>query len=191
MVRCSPLDQSLLDKTKLAKALVKLVKRGPEKTGGLAQSILDAAAKNAKGKVSDEKDGKVAESTKASTVKHAQPSRAAETTTGLKRPRESEMLSKKSPSAPATKVTNQTAASKVNSLTINKVSSPASKAGSLLKGDAKSATPPISNGVTAPKIKHVTTKPSSIFATLQSASKKPGTSNAAQRAVQSVEAKPR
>ena len=188
MVRCSPLDQSLLEKTKLSKALVKLVKRGPDQIGSLAQSVLDAAAKNSKERLSEDKTAKSTDSAKNIAVKQAQISRTPETTT-LKRPRDSEALSKKGSSGPTIKSSAQTATSRTSSLPANKLGSPASKVGSTLKNEAKSVTPSISNGVSAPKIKHVATKPSSIFATLQSASKKPGTSNAAQKAVQAGEIK--
>ena len=183
MVRCSPIDDSLLEKTKLAKALQKLVKRGNEKIQNLAQSILDAAAKKAKGKANDEKESGLAESTKGLTLKQAQPSRALESATSLKRSKDSETLPKKGSSA------KTTVPGKLGSVIANKQSSSAVKAGSLLKSDAKITTPPVTNGVSATKIKHVTAKPSSIFATLQSASKKPGTSNAAQKAGQNGDVK--
>ena len=193
MTRCTTLDLAVLAKTKIDKVLPRLVKKGDEEGKELAQRILSNAAANSKQKDPDgkpahileakEKDGKTSAFAKPS----VDPSRVSNAVPGIKKPRARDNLSPQ----PVKKLSNAVSASsgaapaKSTSL-LGKRQQPANKV------DPKAAvkSPPAS---APPKVKnnHISAKPSGFFSSLQSASKKPGTSNAALLSAKSKEGKER
>ena len=189
------MDQDMLEKTKTAKILLRLTKKAGKEAKELSQSILDNAAAVVKDKSSNEKseapdspksvNGTVPEPRKIAPL--VVISRQPESVAGVKRPRESEVSN-----LPATKRPVQPASSKP----IVQASKPlALQAAERKRAEASSSTAKLSTPagtVTSasavapgkPKVAVIApSKPtSSVFSTLMSASKKPGTSNAARAA---------
>ena len=180
MARCTTMDQSLLERTKLDKVLPKLVKRGDDKIKSLGQQILDNAEQSSKQKPAESRLGQTVES-KAG-VSSTQ-GRASELAASLKRQRDA---------APSTVVgVKKGSISKPGSSVSTKTGGSLTKASFPIKGEAKSSTSSTTNSIPAKvKVNHVVAKPS-VFSSLQSASKKPGTSIAAQKAAQQNDGKPR
>lgn len=187
MTRCVTLDQVVLEKTKFDKVLPRLIKRGDSKVKELAQRILDNAAALAK------KKAEVSNGNKDLSVKEDQVSKPLTTARlpsdhvlGVKRAKESG----KNSVLPQKRVLPQ-ATPGSRPLGITKTTGLVSKRNSASQPDAKSSqTSSVSNAAKA-KSNHVAAKPSGFFSSLQSASKKPGTSNAAMQAAQQKDAKPR
>ncbi|KAK5162404.1 hypothetical protein LTR04_003851 [Oleoguttula sp. CCFEE 6159] len=179
--RCTTLTNQALEKTYLAKVLPKFAKRGDITTMALVKRITDAASAGTKKSAVSGKTVKPAE-TKTKDVKTKSPPSAAtppSTVIGVKRPRPGDaptgqppkrVASGGVPSNPANPAPPKSAA------TLGKRPVPVvSTAKTLLSANAT---------ITAkPKAQQVVAKSPSLFSSLQSASKRPGTSNAVKAAV--------
>ena len=186
MTRCITLDQAVLEKTKVDKVLGRITKKGSDRVKALAQKVLDNAAANNTQRSNDTKPALSQGVKEKAGVKVQLPaSRAVDAVVGMKRQRESESAAVQ----PAKKINGSAA-------TTSSVSAPTKNLGStskrtqLSKTDAKAA-PPSTSSTPAPKPKanHIVAKPSGFFSSLQSASKKPGTSNAALQSAQQKDGK--
>ena len=184
MTRCTTVDQALLEKTKLSKVFPKLLKRSNEKIKSLAQKVLDSAESVSKQPASENKSSTNVDPVKKTTSVSASTNvRASVQANGVTRPREitSSTIStlRKPISGPSVASKQSPAVSGKNAIAAAKGTQPA-------KSDGKASTLTTSSGNPSTKVKinHVVAKPTSLFAGLQSASKKPGTSNAAQKAAQ-------
>lgn len=146
MTRCTTIDQSILEMTKVEKVLPRLVKRGDDQGKRFAQKVLDNAAEVSKQKTADETTAQSQD------INGAIPSE--------------------------TKNARSTDAKKGDKSLATKMAS-ASDARQSSKVDAKVGTKMPSADASSTKVKAnpVTTKPSGFFSSLQSASKKPGTSS--------------
>jgi len=171
------LDTATLEKYKLNKVILKFAKRGDDYIKDLAQQILDRGERSGKPSVADTKGGAAVEKKADGPVKAA-PSltRAAvsntKTPTTLSNPIDRKSTSQ-APVKPSTGIASK-------SLPIT------SRAVNNTKTDGKATGPTAAASIPAKeKIKHVVSKPS-VFASLQSASKKPGTSISAQKVSQNV-----
>ncbi|MCJ1475153.1 hypothetical protein MMC13_003813 [Lambiella insularis] len=179
MARCVSLDQKLIEVLKLDKALPKLVKRSEERLKVLAQRILTNAEQHSRQKSGESKISQAVDVSKSGTS-----SVSSSLGRSLERQRDAAapavIVPKKGTSVISTKLSAQNLAKTAG--TSSKGVLPGKESS---KPSNTSALP-----TAAPKIKvnHVTTKPS-VFSSLQSASKKPGTSNAAQKAAQQVDTK--
>ena len=158
--------------------LSKLLKRGDEGIKSLAQKILDNAVAFSKQKLNDSK-GISTHELKESRSAGATNVRVPPAVAGVKRPRESVVLS----AQPVKKTALTTKASVLPSATSLKATISSSKRPEAAKSEEKATTVSTGAITAAPKVKvnHVTAKPSTFFSSLQSASKKPGTSIAAQK----------
>ena len=192
MIRCSTVDQPLLEKTKLDKALAKLLKRGDDTVKALAQEALDSVARYTKQKelevksaqkpISGSARGLGINEPVAPSVRGTQPSNS------LKRQRESSTSSVQ----PAKKIAPSVSSTKSNTNVPVKATGGTNKGKVVPKSDSKSAASTNASIInTKAKVNHVVVKPSTFFSSLQSASKKPGTSNAAIKAAQHNESKTR
>ncbi|KAG0153538.1 hypothetical protein PDIDSM_2192 [Penicillium digitatum] len=168
--RFSTLTEDLMQKTNLSKLLPKFLKKGGQQVKDLTQKILDNAAASTKRKQESEKPTK--EESHPRGLSADQPKGDA----GVKRPREADINLQ--PGAKRMAVTN-------NLKDSNKLAS----AGN---GPAKGAqsSKPISAAALRPKPTIVPPKPTSLFGTLSSASKRPGTTNADRAAAAAAAAKP-
>lgn len=183
----------MLAKTKIDKVLPRLLKKGDDEGKEFAQRILSNAAANSKQKDPDGKLAQIQEAKdkdgKASAV--AKPSidssRVSNIVPGIKTPRPSENPSPQ----PAKKVSNAVSAS--SGAAPGKSTSLLGKRQQPPKVDPKAAVKSTPASAPPPKVKnnHISAKPSGFFSSLQSASKKPGTSNAALLSAKSKEGKDR
>ncbi|KAJ5211327.1 Zinc finger CCCH-type [Penicillium cf. griseofulvum] len=166
--RFSSLTEDLMQKTNLSKLLPKFLKKGSQQVKDLTQKILDNAAASTKRKQESEKSAKEESNPKA--LLADQPKGDA----GVKRPREAD--SNLQPGTKRMAVANTL--KDVNKLTSG-------------NGQAKGAqsSKPAGAAVLRPKPNIVAPKPTSLFGTLSSASKRPGTTNA-DRAAAAAAAKP-
>ncbi|KAL8828339.1 MAG: hypothetical protein Q9170_006648 [Blastenia crenularia] len=187
MSHCVTIDQAVLERTKMDKVLPKIVKRGDERGKEFAQKVLANAAAVSKQKSLDSKasksmDNKVATENKASIgsrgsveassgAKKAQPSGES----GLQPP-------KKGSSATSSASLNGMVGSSRAGSTVSKKAAVAEPKSSDKATSASATTAKVKTNVVAPKA-------TSFFSSLQSASKKPGTSNAALKSVKSKDVK--
>jgi hypothetical protein len=157
-----------MQKTNLSKLLPKFLKKGSPQVKDLTQKILDNAAACTKRKQESEKPAKEESNPKALSTDQSKGD------AGVKRPREAE--SNLQPGAKRMAVANTL--KDVNKLTSG-------------NGQAKGAqsSKPTGAAVLRPKPNIVAPKPTSLFGTLSSASKRPGTTNA-DRAAAAAAAKP-
>ncbi|KAJ5815863.1 Zinc finger CCCH-type [Penicillium robsamsonii] len=167
--RFSSLTEDMMQKTNLSKLLPKFLKKGDQQVKDLTQKILDNAAASTKRKQESEKPAKEESTPRASSAD--QPKGDA----GVKRPREAD--SNLQPGAKQRAVTS-------NLKDVNKL---ASTGNGQAKGTQSSK--PTGAAVLRPKPNIVAPKPTSLFGTLSSASKRPGTTNA-DRAAAAAAAKP-
>ena len=158
MTRCVTIDQSILEKTKMDKALPRLVRRGDDQGKKFAQQILDNAANITKQKTAGEKSTSNGVLTKPSS-NGPRVSDASEAKTARPEVKKSSSLSKSS-SSTTSKSANSSDARQATA-----------------KADAKSAAKMGTDSSNKPKANVITTKPSAFFSSLKSASKKPGTSS--------------
>ncbi|KAI9881522.1 MAG: hypothetical protein M1830_000085 [Pleopsidium flavum] len=185
MTRCVTLDQVVLEKTKFDKVLPRLIKRGDSKVKELAQGILDNAAALAKKKaelINDNRDLPVKENV--SSKSHAASKLPSDRVLGLKRAKEGDKnnaLPQRKAAPPTIPGSRPSGATKTTGLF--------SKRHSVSTPETKSQVPASIPNVAKIKGNHVAAKPSGFFSSLQSASKKPGTSNAAVQAAQQQDAK--
>ncbi|KAL8779917.1 MAG: hypothetical protein Q9213_006715 [Squamulea squamosa] len=165
----------MLERTKMDKVLPKIVKRGSDQGKPFAQAVLDNAATASKQKSIDSKSSKSSDN-RPSTETSLESKKTS--LGGLAGPQ----AQKKPPSTNATTPSNSVLAGvKGSNLTARKPSSTDPKA--VDKGAIATTTAPkVKTNVVAPKT-------SSFFTSLQSASKKPGTSNAALKAARLKESK--
>lgn len=175
MSHCVTIDQAMLERTKMDKVLPKIVKRGNDQGKAFAQAVLDNAAAVSKQKSLDSRasmpsDIKVSTGP---TLNDKKPSSGG--VGGSQTP-------KKSPTAATTAPSNGVlAGAKGGNLTAKKPTATDPKA--LNKGAVPATTgPKVKTNVVAPKA-------TSFFSSLQSASKKPGTSNAALKAARLKDSK--
>ncbi|KAH8694184.1 hypothetical protein BGW36DRAFT_300226 [Talaromyces proteolyticus] len=170
LARFTTMDEETLSKTNVAKLLPRIIKKGIQPGKDLAQNILEHAAASTKRKHetanSPAKDG---------TPDRTNDSTRADLATGTKRPRDGE-----SNGLPATK---KAAAPSLARAAVGAKGTSTSTA----KGTAdKTAAAAVA---ARPKASIVPPKPTSLFGSLNSASKKPGTSNAARAAAAAAAAK--
>ena len=156
MTKCTTIDQSILEVTKVEKVLPRLVKRGDDQGKKFAQKVLDNAA--SKQKVGEEKSAPGLETNAANAKLLGDGARSSNSNEAKPRP----VDAKKGDKGVANKVTSGSEAR----------IPPA-------KVDAKAGTktPTADTPSTKSKVNNVTGKPSGFFSSLQSASKKPGTSS--------------
>ena len=187
MTRCITLDQAVLEKTKVDKVLARITKKGSDRVKALAQKVLDNAAANNTQKSNDTKPAALAQGGKEKAGMKVQlpNSRAVDAVVGMKRQRESE-----SAGIQASKKINASMAIASSVAASSKNLGSVSKRTQSSKADIKAA-PPSNSSTPAPKPKanHIVAKPSGFFSSLQSASKKPGTSNAALQSAQQKDGK--
>lgn len=159
LARFVTVDEELLQKTNLAKILPKFVKKSGQAVKDLAKTIQDNASASTKRKQSNGKLGKEDSPAKGS----ASNSPSAEMI-GSKRPREGES------NAPPMK-----------KMVVTSNPKDVSKASTAANGSAKPGAQngkPASTAAPRPKANIVAPKPTSLFGVLNSASKRPGTTNA-------------
>ena len=156
MTRCTTIDQSILEMTKVEKVLPRLVKRGDDQGKKFAQKVLDNAA--SKQKVGEEKSAQGQETNAANAKLLGDGARSSNSVEAKPRP----IDAKKGDKGVANKLTSGSEARTTPS-----------------KVDAKAGTktPTADTSSTKAKVNNVTGKPSGFFSSLQSASKKPGTSS--------------
>lgn len=185
MTRFTTVDQAILEKTKVSKILPRFVKKGGDVTRKLAQQILDNVAVATKRKSEEKKDSKPTKPTstvsatstarngKVATVKSVQMARQPPQPAGSKRERdpEEEIL-------PTTKRSAQSFAKRLN---LPSTSQRGGKPYTGTAGKTAAITPPAPKSGTSATVQKPVA-PTSIFSSLMSASKKPGTSNAARAA---------
>ncbi|KAL9131279.1 MAG: hypothetical protein Q9217_000767 [Psora testacea] len=162
MARCTNINTSLLDKTKMDKLLIRIQKRGDDQGKSLAHKILD----NAKAA-----GGKTTSTPQANGTASKSPLVASKTSNGNDFKKERQTDPKR----------HSTETSKgINSATIAKATTSS--------GDSKtSAKAPLSDGAaTKTKATSGALKPSGFFSSLKSASKRPGTSTKAEDSSSSV-----
>ncbi|KAL9598870.1 MAG: hypothetical protein Q9219_004210 [cf. Caloplaca sp. 3 TL-2023] len=183
IMECTTIDQAMLERTKMDKVLPKIVKRGDEHGKAFAQKVLANAAAVSKQKSLDSKSLKSVDSREATEKKtQAGPRSTSEVPSGSKKPQstgEAGVQPMKKGAAPTISVaSNSTAASiRAGNVIPKKTSMTESKSSD--KGNSTPATTArVKTNVVAPKA-------TSFFSSLQSASKKPGTSNAALKSAKS------
>lgn len=161
MTRCTTIDQSILEMTKVEKVLPRLVKRGDSQGKRYAQKVLDNAAEVSKQKTADEKSVQNQETNGANAKLLGD---------GVRNSSSSEIKNARPIDA---RKGEKTAA------TTTKIASGSDARHPSVKVDAKAGTKMPSADASSTKIKviTVTAKPSGFFSSLQSASKKPGTSS--------------
>ncbi|EHA28414.1 hypothetical protein ASPNIDRAFT_189289, partial [Aspergillus niger ATCC 1015] len=174
------MDEDVLQKTNVAKLLPRFVKKGGPTVKELAQKIMDNAAASTKRKLEAGKSASKDGSPKTSVPDGSVPDGRGGEATGSKRPREGEGNGQ-----PATKrmvvTANPKPAAKPNSTAVSGVSKRPQEVGQDNKPAAANAARPKAN-IIAPK-------PTSLFGSLSSASKRPGTSNAERAAAAAAAAK--
>ncbi|KAL1867976.1 hypothetical protein Plec18167_008442 [Paecilomyces lecythidis] len=190
LARFVTMDEDVLQKTNVAKLLPRFVKKGGQTVKDLAQKIIDNAAASTKRKQeaakAPTKDQPLAKTPSETT------NGAGQTEHGVKRPREGE-----SNGLPATKravtPSNVKTATKPGTAGANIIpgsstsNNPASKRPAEGSADAKAASASNNASALRPKANIVAPKPTSLFGSLASASKRPGTSNAARAAAAAKE----
>ena len=183
MSNCATIDLAVLERTKMDKVLPKIVKRGDAQGKMFAQKVLANAAAVSKQKSLDSKSPQSLEN-KDMTLKKGQSlyKTSSDASCGSKGPQ----LGAETASQSQKKGTvASTPAASSNSGTNTKAGNLLSK--KPLGADSKVMEKGNSGAATATKVKTtvVAPKPTSFFSSLQSASKKPGTSNAALKSAKS------
>ena len=175
----------MLEKVKLDKVLSRLLKRGDDQIKSLAQKVLDNATILSKQRKDSGKGTPAQEPAERGganimTAAAGVPTAAA----GIKRQREGLVAS-----AQPAKKSVSTIKSLPNSTSSGKATVTSNKRIQVSKQETKPAVNTTANNISTPKIKvnHVVAKPSTFFSSLQSASKKPGTSIAAQKSAQQID----
>ena len=158
MTRCTTIDQSILELTKVEKVLPRLVKRGDDQGKRFAQKVLDNAAEVSKQKTADEKSAQSQETNDTNAKLVGDGGR--------------------NPVSNETKVPRPIDAKKADKGVTTKAASGSDSRQSSTKVDAKAgAKNQSADASTKVKVNNGTSKPSGFFSSLQSASKKPGTSS--------------
>lgn len=172
LARFITVDEDVLQKTNVAKLLPRLVKKGTPEVKTLSQTILDNAAARTKRKQekrkSDPQGGSPAKNPDGAAVDGARKD-----ISGSKRPRDGETNGQQ-PAAKKVVVTSNTKpGSKPSGPSTNGAAKRNQEAGQENKAPGGAA-----SIAARPKANIVAPKPTNLFGTLTSASKKPGTSNA-------------
>jgi hypothetical protein len=181
------MDEEVLQKTNVMKLLPRIIKKGGQPVKDLAQKILDNAASSTRRKQDHPKAASSRDgfSSKDATPESTHDASRPDSVAGTKRPRDGEsngLPASKRTVAPSTaNKTGPSAAKPGNGNTVTKRAEGAVEAKS-----ASSITTPASS---RPKASIIAPKPTSLFGSLASASKKPGTSNAARAAAAAAAAK--
>ena len=151
----------MLEKTKLDKVLPRLVKRGDDRGKSFAQKILDNAANNSSYKDTSEKSIRKPQ-TNGATVKKAS----------------ADVIEGKQERLSGSKLSTDLSAKGSSQVPASKTASVSDSRQRITKGDTKPSVKPTGTDASSTKIKttQIATKPTSFFAGLKSASKKPGTS---------------
>ncbi|KAE8400522.1 hypothetical protein BDV37DRAFT_286528 [Aspergillus pseudonomiae] len=181
LARFVTMDEDVLQKTNVAKLLPRFVKKGGQVAKSLAQKILDNAATSTKRKQEANKAAPKEASPAMNTVSNvalADGPRAE--LAGSKRPRDAEANGQ-----PATKRMVVTSNLKSTQKPTNgPVTGPAKR----LQETAQEAKPAVA-ATSRPKANIIAPKPTNLFGSLSSASKRPGTSNAERAAAAAAAAK--
>ena len=181
----------MLGGSKLDKILPRILKKGDEEGKELAQKILQNAAIISKQKDADEKPSHV-QARKDKDSKHnasvkplVDNARVTNSVPGIKKLRGVDI-----PSGQPVKKTTDTGHA-LSGAAIAKSAGPSTKRPQVVKSELKavSKSAPTITTLNQKKANHISAKPSGFFSSLQSASKKPGTSNAALLSAKSKEGK--
>ena len=178
----------MLEKTKLDKVLPRIVKRGDDQGKLLAQKVLDNAEAVTKKKTADGTPPQPQQFKGTAMIKPATPiSRSLDAASGMKKAKVQEGSGAQSLKKLVTSASQPgqatTSSTKVSGIVSTKNQPAKADPKTTAKGTAPAA-------ATKVKTNHVVAKPSAFFSSLQSASKKPGTSNAALQSTKSNENKP-
>ena len=174
------MDEDVLNKTNVAKLLPRFVKKGGPTVRELSQKILDNAAASTRRKQDAAKTSSKESSPSKSAAMDGSNAQKNDSAV-LKRPRESE-----SHAQPATKKVVVPSGAK-NALKPSTVSANGPSKRPQEPGQENKAIPTVSR----PKANIIAPKPTNLFGTLSSASKRPGTSNAERAAAAAAAAKTR
>ena len=179
----------MLEKTKLDKVLPRIVKRGDDQGKALAQKVLDNAEAVTKKKTAEGTPPQPQQFKGTAMIKPpASVSRSSDAVSGTKKSRIEEGPGTPSLKKLVTAAPHSGQASTVSMKIPGTVTSKNQSAKADLKTVGKATAPAVP--VSKVKTNHVVAKPSAFFSSLQSASKKPGTSNAALQSTKSKEIKP-
>ena len=193
MTRCTTVDQEILEKTKVDRVLQRLSKRGDQEGKLAARKILENAAavtrqKNAQGNP-PQASGSIEPRVKSNGLiqPSLEKSRPSDSNVGGRQPQAAALptgqMNQRPKLGTTTTGTSATASSKSTTLKTKRLQSG--------KADPTPVGKPPSAPAAAPKVKnnHVSAKPTNFFMSIQSASKKPGTSNAALLSAKAKEGK--
>ncbi|KAE8135928.1 hypothetical protein BDV38DRAFT_120290 [Aspergillus pseudotamarii] len=182
LARFVTMDEDVLQKTNVAKLLPRFVKKGGQVAKGLAQKILDNAATSTKRKQEGSKAAPKEASPGVNTVPNVALADGQRTElAGSKRPRDAEANGQ-----PATKRMVVTSNLKGNQKPTNgPVTVPAKRP----QETGQEAVKPAAAATSRPKANIIAPKPTNLFGSLSSASKRPGTSNAERAAAAAAAAK--
>lgn len=193
MTRCTTVDQEILEKTKVDRVLQRLSKRGDQEGKLAARKILENAATVTRQKTTQGNPSPTPGSIEPRVKSNGMiqlpldKSRPSESNVGAKQPQAAALPTgqiNQRPKIGATALGASTgASSKPTTLKAKKLQSG--------KPDPNLAAKPTSAPAAVPKVKnnHVSAKPTNFFMSIQSASKKPGTSNAALLSAKAKEGK--
>lgn len=180
LARFVTMDEDVLQKTNVAKLLPRFVKRGGQTVKELAQKIMDNAAASTKRKQEAAKAASKDESaSKSPAPETSGDAPRTESVAGTKRPREGEKG--ESNGQPATKRTVTPSGAKSATKADNGAAT-SGKSSTETRAESKPSSATGNTAALRPKANIVAPKPTSLFGSLASASKKPGTSNAARAA---------
>ncbi|KAE8312233.1 hypothetical protein BDV41DRAFT_565219 [Aspergillus transmontanensis] len=180
LARFVTMDEDVLQKTNVAKLLPRFVKKGGQVAKGLAQKILDNAATSTKRKLEGNKVAPKEASPAINTISNITLADAQRTElAGSKRPRDADVNGQ-----PATKRMVVTSNLKSNQKPTNGPVTGPAKRPQEIGHEAK----PAAAAASRPKANIIAPKPTNLFGSLSSASKRPGTSNA-ERAAAAAAAK--
>lgn len=182
LARFGSVDEEVLQKTNIAKLLPRFVKKGGPTVKELSQKILDNAAASTKRKQEVAKPAaKEGSASKSSASEPAPANNSRPEIAGTKRPREGETNGQGAPKRMVVTSNIKPSAKAGNTTTNGPVKRPQETA-----QENKSAA-----AVSRPKANIIAPKPTSLFGSLISASKRPGTSNAERAAAAAAAAKTR
>ncbi|RHZ48883.1 uncharacterized protein CDV56_103618 [Aspergillus thermomutatus] len=180
LARFGSVDEEVLQKTNIAKLLPRFVKKGGPTVKELSQKILDNAAASTKRKLEATKPAaKEGSATKSSASEPAPANDSRPEVAGSKRPREGESNGQPAPKRMIVTSNIKPSSKAGNATTNGPVKRPQETA-----QENKSAA-----AVARPKANIIAPKPTSLFGSLISASKRPGTSNAERAAAAAAAAK--
>ena len=175
MNRWLKIDQESFVIAKMDKLLARLVKKGDDRVKALAQKLLEKSGTSQKKHSSDSQSTQMQVAKDSSTAKLAQDGpRPLESASGTKRPR----LSDAAGSPPNKKLAGATNGAAIPSKAPKPISLLEKRRQQAAKAESKT-TDKVAPSASVPekiKVNHIAAKPSPVFSSLRSASKKPGTS---------------